>query len=295
ASSAVCAYAAGTGELIAGRAVLGIGAAAIFPLSLSVIPVLFAPEERQRAIALMASATFISFPIGPIVGGYLLDHFWWGSVFLINVPVVVLAVIAVAVLLPESRSAERPRIDAVGVILSSAGLAALTYGFIKAGQDGWSDSIAVGSIAAGAAVLVVLVAWERWLTGRNRAGVGGPLRGGVIRPLIELRLFRSAGFTWGTILATLVSFAMFGIFFAMPLYFQEVRGVNAMGSGLRLLPMIGGMIVGMIGGTRLAGPRRAPEGVREPLASAKALVTVGFAIMAVALAFGATTAVRSGP
>src|SRR6478672_4491186 len=158
ASSAVCAYASGTGELIAGRAVLGIGAAAIFPLSLSVIPVLFAPEERQRAIALMASATFISFPIGPIVGGYLLDHFWWGSVFLINVPVVV---IAVAVLLPESRSAERPRIDAVGVILSSGGLAALTYGFIKAGQDGLSDSIAVGTIAAGVAVLAVLVAWER--------------------------------------------------------------------------------------------------------------------------------------
>ena len=88
ASSAVCAYAGGTAALIAGRAVLGIGAAAIFPLSLSVIPVLFAPEERQKAIALMASATFISFPIGPVVGGYLLDHFWWGSVFLINVPIV---------------------------------------------------------------------------------------------------------------------------------------------------------------------------------------------------------------
>src|SRR5213595_422234 len=117
---------------------------------------LFAPEERQRAIALMASATFISFPIGPIVGGYLLDHFWWGSVFLINVPVVVLAVIAVAVLLPESRSADRPGIDVVGVILSSAGLAGLTYGFIKAGQDGWTDSIAVGTIAAGVAVLAIL-------------------------------------------------------------------------------------------------------------------------------------------
>ena len=114
-SSAVCAYAASVGELIAARAVLGIGAAAIFPLSLAVIPVLFAPEERQRAIALMASATFISFPIGPIVGGYLLDHFWWGSVFLINVPVVVLALVAVAVLLPESRSEQRPRIDVLGV------------------------------------------------------------------------------------------------------------------------------------------------------------------------------------
>jgi MFS transporter, DHA2 family, multidrug resistance protein len=293
-SSAACAYASGTGELIAARAVLGIGAAAIFPLSLSVIPVLFAPEERQKAIALMASATFISFPIGPIVGGYLLDHFWWGSVFLINVPVVTLAVIAVTFLLPESRSEQRLGVDIPGVILSSAGLAGLTYGFIKAGQDGWSDAAATGTIAAGIAVLALLVAWENWLTGRSRAGTGGSFRGGTIRPLIELRLFRSAGFTWGTILATLVSFAMFGIFFAMPLYFQEVRGVNAMGSGLRLLPMIGGMIAGMIGGTRLASPRRAPDGLREPMVSAKALVTVGFAIMAAALAVGATTSVSSG-
>jgi MFS transporter, DHA2 family, multidrug resistance protein len=293
-SSAACAYASGTGELIAARAVLGIGAAAIFPLSLSVIPVLFAPEERQKAIALMASATFISFPIGPIVGGYLLDHFWWGSVFLINVPVVTLAVIAVTFLLPESRSEQRLGVDIPGVILSSAGLAGLTYGFIKAGQDGWSDAAATGTIAAGIAVLALLVAWENWLTGRSRAGTGGSFRGGTIRPLIELRLFRSAGFTWGTILATLVSFAMFGIFFAMPLYFQEVRGVNAMGSGLRLLPMIGGMIVGMIGGTRLASPRRGPDGLREPMVSAKALVTVGFAIMAAALAVGATTSVSSG-
>jgi MFS transporter, DHA2 family, multidrug resistance protein len=295
ASSVACAYAVGTGELIAARALLGIGAAAIFPLSLSVIPVLFSPGERQKAIALMASATFISFPIGPIVGGYLLDHFWWGSVFLINVPVVVLAVIAVAVLLPESRSADRPGIDIAGVILSSAGLAGLTYGLIKAGQDGWTDAVALATIAAGAVVLAVLVAWERWLTGRYRAGSGGSLRGGAIRPLIELRLFRSAGFTWGTILATLVSFAMFGIFFAMPQYFQEVRGANALGSGLRLLPMIGGMVIGMIGSTRLASPRRAADGTASaPLANAKGLVTVGFAIMAVTLGFGATTTVSSG-
>ncbi len=310
ASSAVCAYAGGVGALIAARAVLGIGAAAIFPLSLAVIPVLFAPEERQRAIALMASATFISFPIGPIVGGYLLDHFWWGSVFLINVPVVVLALIAVALLLPESRSAQRPSVDLLGVLLSSAGLAGLTYGFIKAGQDGWTDGTALGTIGAGVAVLAVLVAWERWLTGRSRAAEAGSPHRGAIRPLIELRLFRSAGFTWGTILATLVSFAMFGIFFAMPLYFQEVRGVNAMGSGLRLLPMIGGMVIGMIGSTVLArgdAPPRPPrEGMasprpsgadgtaRAPLASVKGLVTVGFALMAIALGVGATTTASSG-
>ena len=176
-SSAACAYATSTGELIAARAVLGLGAAAIFPLSLAVIPVLFAPEERQKAIALMASATFISFPIGPIVGGYLLDHFWWGSVFLINVPVVALALIAVAILLPESRSAQRPGVDVLGVILSSAGLAGLTYGFIKAGQDGWTNAAALGTIAAGVTVLAVLVAWERWLTGRNWTDDAGNLRG----------------------------------------------------------------------------------------------------------------------
>jgi MFS transporter, DHA2 family, multidrug resistance protein len=266
ASSAACAYAASVGELIAARALLGVGAAAIFPLSLAVIPVLFAPEERQRAIALMASATFISFPIGPIVGGYLLDHFWWGSVFLINVPVVVLALIAVAFLLPESRSAERPRVDILGVILSSAGLAGLTYGFIKAGQDGWTSGVALGTIAAGVAVLATLIAWERWLTGRNEAAAGGSPHGDAIRPLIELRLFRIAGFTWGTLLSTLVSFAMFGIFFAMPQYFQEVRGADAMGSGLRLLPMIGGLVIGMIGGTVLARGDALPRPPREGLA-----------------------------
>src|SRR5690349_6740543 len=115
AASLACAYAASTGQLIAARAVLGIGAAAIFPLALSVLPVLFTQEERPRAIAAIAGATMLSFPIGPIVGGYLLDHFWWGSVFLINVPVVVIAVIAVVMLLPESRSERRPSIDLSGL------------------------------------------------------------------------------------------------------------------------------------------------------------------------------------
>jgi MFS transporter, DHA2 family, multidrug resistance protein len=297
ASSLFCAYSTSTGELIGARALLGVGAAAIFPLSLAVIPVLFGPEERQKAIALMASATFISFPIGPIVGGYLLDHFWWGSVFLINVPVVTLALIAVAVLLPESRSAQRPSVDVVGVLLSSAGLAGLTYGFIRAGEDGWTDALALAAIAAGAAVLAVFVAWERWLTRRSARADAGVRRGGAatgVRPLIELGLFRSAGFTWGTILATLVSFAMFGLFFAMPQYFQEVQGVNAMGSGLRLLPMIGGLVIGVIGSTRLASPHQADGGqVRPPLTDAKTLVTIGFTLMAAALAVGASTRTSS--
>jgi DHA2 family multidrug resistance protein-like MFS transporter len=279
-SSAACSYAASTGELIAARAVLGIGAAAIFPMSLSVIPVLFKPEERQRAIALMASATFLSFPIGPLVGGYLLDHFWWGSVFLINVPIVALALAAVIFLLPESRSEHRPGNDFIGVILSSAGLTGLTYGFIDAGQNGWGNTTALAAIAGGVVLLLIFTAWER------------RIRGG--HALIELGLFRSAGFTWGTLLTTMVSFAMFGLLFAAPLYFQEVRGVDAMGSGLRLLPLIGGMVVGMIGSTRLASPRKAKTGVTPALASAKSLVAVGFTIMTVGLVIGATTSITSG-
>ena len=279
-SSAACSYAGNTGELIAARAVLGIGAAAIFPMSLSVIPVLFRPEERQKAIALMAGSTMLSFPIGPIVGGYLLDHFWWGSVFLINVPIVALALVAVVFLLPDSRSEQRPGLDPIGVVLSSAGLTALTYGFISAGQNGWGDTSSLATIAAGVGVLAVFTYWER----RLRPG----------QQIVELRLFRSAGFTWGTVLTTLISFAMFGVFFAVPQYFQEVRGVDAMGSGIRLLPMIGGMILGMLGGTRLASPRKTSSGTLPPLLGAKALIAIGFAIMAVGLGLGATTTVTSG-
>jgi MFS transporter, DHA2 family, multidrug resistance protein len=266
-SSAACAYAVSTGELIVARAVLGIGAAAIFPLSISVVPVLFAPAERRRAISFIAASTMLSFPIGPIVGGYLLDHFWWGSVFLINVPVVVLAVLAVTFLMPESRSSTRPGVDFPGVIVSSAGLAALTYGLIKAGEDGWSNAAALATIGAGVVVLALFVAWERVVTARQ----GG-------QPLVELALFRSNGFRWGTILVTLVSFAMFGLLFAMPQYFQEVRGANALGSGVRLLPLVGGMLVGMIGGTRM---------------QAKAAVVAGYLVMAVAMAVGAVTTLSS--
>jgi MFS transporter, DHA2 family, multidrug resistance protein len=265
--SLACAYATSTGELIGARALLGIGAAAVFPLALSILPVLFTAEERPKAIAAISGSTMLSFPIGPIVGGFLLNHFWWGSVFLINVPVVVLAVAAVVFLMPESRSARRPSIDLSGLVVSTAGLVALTYGFIKAGQDGWSDTTAVALIAAGVVVLALLYFMERRIADR-----GG-------QPLADVRLFASPGFRWGTILATLVSFAMFGLFFALPQYFQDVRGASPLGSGLRLLPMVGGMLVGMISGTRLKKPRIA--------------ITTGYLLVAAAMAIGALTTLTS--
>ena len=149
-ASLACAYSSSSGELIAARAVLGLTAAAILPLALAVLPVMFTPAERPRAIAIVGGATFLGYPLGPILGGWLLDNFWWGSVFLINVPIVILALAAVTFLMPESRNQGRFRIDVTGVVISSAGLAALTYGLSRPDhQDGWSDTAAVATIAAG--------------------------------------------------------------------------------------------------------------------------------------------------
>jgi len=210
-------------------------------------------------------------PIGPIVGGLLLTHFWWGSVFLVNVPVVVLALIAVAVLLPESRSAARLRLDMVGVVISSVGLAALTYGAIEAGQKGWGGAAPVSAMVAGLVVLATFVLWERHVSRGNG------------RPLIDLTLFRSGSFTWGTILGTIVTFAIFGVSFTWPQYFQMIVGTDALGSGLRSLPMVGGLLVGSQVGNRLL-----------PRLGAKLVAAAGFALMACGLTVSATTHVGTG-
>jgi MFS transporter, DHA2 family, multidrug resistance protein len=283
ASSVWCAYATSVGELIAARAVLGVGAAAVLPMAISVIPVMFGEEERQKAISVMAAAMMISYPIGPILGGFLLDHFWWGSVFLINVPVVVIALAAVTFLLPESRAEKRPMLDVPGIMVSSAGLTGLTYGFIKAGEGGWTDAAALATIAAGALLLAAFVWWERFAARRS----GG-------QPLVDLPLFRLAGFRWGTILMTMVSFVMFGLLFTAPQYFQDVRGASPLGTGVRLLPLIGGMLAGMIAGSRLSTAPKMPDGTLGTApAGAKTVTSAGFAVMAVGLAIGAFTSIGS--
>jgi EmrB/QacA subfamily drug resistance transporter len=264
--SVACAFSGSAGFFIGARMVLGLGAAVVTPMVLGALPVLFGDEERPKAIATIMAVTVLGYPLGPILGGWLLSRFWWGWVFLMNVPVVVLALAAVIVFLPESRELKRPRLDGVGVVVSSAGLAALTYGMIEAGQQGWGNAAALADIVGGAIALCVFVLWERR----------------VSEPLIDLGLFRSRGFAWGTTLTTVLSFAMFGVIWAVPLFFQEITGVNAMGSGLRLLPMIGGLIVSATIGTKLAR-----------LAGARVPVALGFAFVALALGMGATTAVAS--
>src|SRR6266540_7475592 len=245
--SLACAYATSPEQLIGARALLGLAAAFVLPLSLSVLPVLFDEAERQRALAVVVGSAIASYPLGPIVGGWLLTTFWWGSVFLINVPVIAVALLAVTLLMPESRSAARPRLDPVGILLSTGGLVGLTYGMITAGDHGWGNPSAVAFMAAGALVLAGFVAWERRVA-----------RSGTRQPLVDLDLFRSRSFSWGTVLSTLLSFSLIGLLFAVPQYFRAVLGYDAMGAGLRLLPLIGGLIVGLGAGDRIstkAGPK----------------------------------------
>lgn len=283
-SSAWCAYASSTGELIAARAVLGLGAAALIPLSLAMLPVLFEPAERPRAIAVMMVATFVAYPAGPLIGGWFLNYFWWGSVFLINVPVALAAIVALAVLVPESRSETKHPIDLVGMVISGIGLVCLTYGFIRAGEDSWSSGEALGALGAGVVILAGFVAWER------RLGTGPSARA-----LVDLGLFRSAGFAWGAALIALMAFAMFGILFSTPQYFQGVRGISPFGSGLRLLPLIGALVVAMIIGGRLQTPPKGPNGrpAGPPRVTSRVLVAVGFVVMGISTVLGAFTTVSS--
>jgi MFS transporter, DHA2 family, multidrug resistance protein len=234
AGSLSCAFSRTPTEFIMARVLLGVAGAGITVMAISALTVLFTPEERPRAVGVWAGANMVAFPIGPILGGWLLTHHWWGWVFLMNVPVAVLGLVAVAALVPETSAEVRPGIDAVGILASSAGLVGVTYGFIEAGQHGWSALGTLAPLIGGVVVIVAFFSWERRL-GR-RAGA---------TPLVDLGLFRSRAFTWGVVLFAVLTLAMIGLLFTMPQYFQGVQGANPEGSGLRLLPVVGGLMVGL--------------------------------------------------
>jgi DHA2 family multidrug resistance protein-like MFS transporter len=270
--SGACAAAPSAGAFIAARVLLGLAGAGVIVMALSAVTVLFSEEERPKAVGIWSAANFLALPIGPILGGWLLTHYWWGWVFLMNVPIALVGLTAAFALVPESRAQRRPGLDLVGVAVSAAGLLALTYGLIEAGQHGWGASGALVPMLAGVAMLVAFFGWERRLSRR----AGG-------EPLVDLALFRSASFTWGVMLAAVAVLAMIGVLFTMPQYFQGVVGTDAMGSGLRLLPLIAGLIVGAVPADRIAR-----------LAGAKLAVAVGFAVLAAGLIMGANTRMDSG-
>jgi EmrB/QacA subfamily drug resistance transporter len=268
--SVACAYAPSTVAFVAARVVLGLAGAGIIVMALSSLTVLFTEEERPRAVGIWAAANFLALPLGPILGGWLLTHYWWGWVFLMNVPVAIVGLIATFALVPESRAPERPGLDPIGIIASTTGLVIMTYGLIEAGQNGWSDARALVPMIAGLVVLIGFFLWERWLSLRP----GG-------RPMLDLALFHSASFTWGVILAAMAGLAMIGVLFTMPQFFQGVLRTDAMGSGIRLLPLIIGLVLGAVPADRVAR-----------VIGSKFTVALGFA-RCLAACSGATTSIAS--
>ncbi len=222
-----CALTGTIETLIALRVFMGLGAAIIMPIVMALIPIMFNDEDRPKAVAAMAASVSLGMPLGPIIGGYLLKHYAWHSIFWINVPVVLLAMIAVTILITESRSPQAPRLDIPGALLSIVGIVALVYGFVEAPGHGWTAASTIGWIAAGAVLLIAFVIWQ------TRAP----------SPLVDLSLFHDRRFSGGTLSMALLQFVLYGLLFTLPLYLQGVRGNDAFGTGLRLIPMMAGILV----------------------------------------------------
>ncbi len=227
-ASLASAYAQDPAQLIAARALMGLGGAAVMPATLSIISNVFEPAERPKAIGIWAGAVGIGIAVGPIVGGSLLEHFWWGSVFLINVPIVVLGLVVITALVPESRNPAPGRLDPVGVLLQTAGLVALVYGIIRIGELGTAaDPTVVVPLTLGVAVLAAFVVWE--------------LR--TDSPVLDVRLFRMPTFAAAVASIGLTFFALMGVTFFMVFYLQVVRGYTPLEAGVRLLPLALGQLV----------------------------------------------------
>ena len=236
AGSTVAAGAASVSAVIGGRAVMGLGAALIMPATLSILVNVFGdPRERARAIAVWAAASGAGIALGPVVGGLLVSRFSWASVFWINVPLLLVTVLGVRHLVPQSRDEGAGRLDPVGALLSAAAITSVTYAVIEAPTSGWTASSTYGLFAAAAASAAAFVAWELRRTD----------------PMLDLRLFRSASFTAASLSLTLLFFAMSGAMFLQAQYLQFVLGYSPLSAGVALVPAAVGMLVGTGAGAHL--------------------------------------------
>ncbi|MBP2702803.1 MFS transporter [Microbispora sp. RL4-1S] len=244
AASALTAYAPSPGLLIAARALLGVAGATIMPSTLSLVRNVFTdPKERTTAVGVWSSVSAVGFAVGPIVGGALLDHFWWGSVFLVNLPVVALILVAGPLVLPESRNPRPGRLDLAGVPLSAAGVLGLIYALKEATHGGVAQVSVIASAAIGVAALVVFVRRQSRLA----------------EPLIDVRLFRRRAFS-ATVAAELVAvFAMLAMSLVFAQYFQLVLGWSPLVAALAGMPGgLAGGVGGALSGTLVHRWGRAP-------------------------------------
>lgn len=265
-SSAAASQMTTAGGLIAMRALMGIGGAFIFPNSVAVLPTIFSETERPRAVAIGGAGMFLGLPLGPLVAGWLLTHYEWGSVFLINVLFVMLALVGVRLFFPESGDPDAPRLDLAGAALAILGVTSLVYGVIEQPTSGWNDRTVLGSLVTGAVLLAGFTIREL----RTRS------------PLVDLRLFSNPRFSWSILVSVLMSFALMGVLFVFAPFLQVVQGNDAQATGLRLLPLIGGIVLGALASDRLV----ARLGARATLALGLLICGAGMALMSLVGAYG---------
>jgi EmrB/QacA subfamily drug resistance transporter len=225
--SLFAAFSHSASAIIAGRAIMGLGAAFVMPATLSILTNVFPPHERGKAIAIWAGISGGGAAVGPVASGFLLEHFSWGSVFLVNVPIIVFALTAGYILLPKSRDPHPGALDPVGALLSIAGLGSLVYAIIEAPARGWASGTSLLWFGIAAVLIAAFLAWEL----RNTA------------PMLNLRYFLDPRFGVAAGVITLVFFGMFGFFFLLTQYFQLVLGYGTLEAGVKQLPFAAVMML----------------------------------------------------
>jgi len=259
--SVLSAMVGSAGALIATRSLMGLGAAFIMPATLSIVTNVFTiPAERARAIGIWAGFSAIGIAVGPLAGGYLLEHFYWGSVFLVNIPFVIGALIAGAFLVPTSKDPSAPKLDPLGAVLSIAGLTALLWTIIEAPSKGWTSSATlIGGVVA-VAVLGAFVLWELHTD----------------HPMLNVSFFKNPRFTAASMAVTLTFFAMFGSLFLTTQYLQTVLGFSALAAGVRIIPFAFVMVL-----LAPQSPKLAERfGTKLVVAAGLFLVSAGLAVLA---------------
>ena len=218
--SAAAAFASGAGTLIAARVIMGLGAAFVMPATLSILNSVFPPRERPQAIAAWSAVAGVGIVIGPTLGGLLLSHFWWGSVFLINVPLVAVALAGVLLIVPETAQPGHHRLDFAGTVMIAGALFLLVDAIIEAPARGWTGAFTLAEAAGGLAGLGLFTWWELHIPD----------------PLIDLRVFAVRAFSAAAASVTVIFFALFGSLFVLTQYLQLVHGYSPLSAGLRALP-----------------------------------------------------------
>jgi EmrB/QacA subfamily drug resistance transporter len=209
------------GQLIVWRAAMGIGGALIFPATLALLVNVFKdPKQRAAAIAVWAATSGLAVALGPVSGGFLLEHFWWGSIFMVNLPIIAVAMVMIWRLVPTSKDSTIHRFDPIGTVMSIAGISLLVWAVIEGPQHGWTSTTSVGAFIAAALLLTGFIAWER------RSD----------HPMLDVSVFTNMRFTAGSVSVTFAFFALMGFVFMVTQYFQFVRGYSTLGSGVRTVP-----------------------------------------------------------